>query len=73
MDDLFDVFEDTPQTGKPSIEPPKLVKKERSKKRQANGDVKPNPHEPGGEENDPAADTLMVNKDNLGVSESQSG
>ncbi|KAL1968827.1 hypothetical protein VTN77DRAFT_1188 [Rasamsonia byssochlamydoides] len=41
MDDLFDVFEDKPQAVKPSDEPAKpRPKKDKSKKRQANGDVK---------------------------------
>lgn len=41
MDDLFDVFEDQPQAVKPSDEPAKpRPKKDKSKKRQANGDVK---------------------------------
>lgn len=42
MDDLFDVFEDQPQAAKPSGGGPKRPKKDRSKKRQANGDVKGN-------------------------------
>ncbi|PLB38925.1 ATP-dependent RNA helicase MTR4 [Aspergillus candidus] len=40
MDELFDVFEDQPQAGKPSIAAPKRQKKDKSKKRQVNGDVK---------------------------------
>ncbi|KAJ5665768.1 rRNA-processing arch domain-containing protein [Penicillium maclennaniae] len=40
MDELFDVFEDTPQAPKPSGSAPKRAKKDKSKKRQANGDVK---------------------------------
>lgn len=43
MDDLFDVFEDQPQAVKPSDEASKLrPKKDKSKKRQVNGDVKEN-------------------------------
>jgi ATP-dependent RNA helicase DOB1 len=42
MDELFDVFEDTPQAPKPSGGAPKRAKKDKSKKRQANGDVKIN-------------------------------
>ena len=42
MDDLFDVFEDTPSRATESAQNAKpRVKKDRSKKRQANGDVKP--------------------------------
>lgn len=40
MDELFDVFEDQPQAGKPSNAAPKRQKKDKSKKRQVNGDVK---------------------------------
>lgn len=40
MDELFDVFEDKPQLAKPSGPAPKRPKKDKSKKRQANGDVK---------------------------------
>ncbi|KAJ5787225.1 hypothetical protein N7457_002215 [Penicillium paradoxum] len=39
MDELFDVFEDQPQAAKPS-EASKRPKKDKSKKRQMNGDVK---------------------------------
>lgn len=42
MDELFDVFDDKPQAVKPSGAVPKRPKKEKSKKRQANGDVKGN-------------------------------
>ena len=42
MDELFDVFEDKPQATKPSDAPLKRAKKDKSKKRQANGDVKGN-------------------------------
>jgi ATP-dependent RNA helicase DOB1 len=73
MDDLFDVFEDSPQPGKPSSEPQKFPRKDKSKKRQANGDVKPNPHATGDGENGLGADTITANKDGLSVSESQSG
>jgi ATP-dependent RNA helicase DOB1 len=40
MDELFDVFEDQPQAVKPSDGAPKRSKKDKSKKRQVNGDVK---------------------------------
>ncbi|KAJ5542173.1 hypothetical protein N7461_008176 [Penicillium sp. DV-2018c] len=40
MDELFDVFEDQPQAVKPSEGPSKRPKKDKSKKRQVNGDVK---------------------------------
>ncbi|GMF72492.1 unnamed protein product [Aspergillus oryzae] len=40
MDELFDVFEDQPQAVKPSDGAPKRPKKDKSKKRQVNGDVK---------------------------------
>ncbi|KAJ5673871.1 hypothetical protein N7462_009310 [Penicillium macrosclerotiorum] len=42
MDELFDVFEDQPQATKPSGSVPKRPKKDKSKKRAANGDVKKN-------------------------------
>lgn len=42
MDELFDVFDDKPQVAKPSEAVPKRPKKDKSKKRQANGDVKGN-------------------------------
>lgn len=42
MDELFDVFDDKPQVLKPSGSVPKRPKKDKSKKRQANGDVKEN-------------------------------
>jgi hypothetical protein len=40
MDELFDVFEDKPQAVTPSEAVPKRPKKDKSKKRQVNGDVK---------------------------------
>jgi ATP-dependent RNA helicase DOB1 len=40
MDELFDVFEDNPQAVKPSEAVPKRSRKDKSKKRQVNGDVK---------------------------------
>ncbi|KAJ5569905.1 uncharacterized protein N7459_009335 [Penicillium hispanicum] len=42
MDELFDVFEAPPQAHTPSGGAPKRPKKDKSKKRQANGDVKGN-------------------------------
>lgn len=42
MDELFDVFEDKPQAAKPSTAAPKRPKKDKTKKRQANGEVKGN-------------------------------
>ncbi|KAJ5105434.1 hypothetical protein NUU61_002781 [Penicillium alfredii] len=46
MDELFDVFEDKPQAVKPSEVVPKRAKKDKSKKRQANGDLKTNGNAP---------------------------
>ncbi|KAI3006190.1 hypothetical protein CBS147346_3818 [Aspergillus niger] len=40
MDELFDVFEDQPQAVRPADGAPKRAKKDKSKKRQVNGDVK---------------------------------
>lgn len=55
MDDLFDVFEDQPQAGRLSDETPRpRAKKDKSKKRQVNGDVK----EDGGETNTKDEETL---------------
>ncbi|PYH95178.1 antiviral helicase [Aspergillus ellipticus CBS 707.79] len=42
MDELFDVFEDQPQAARPSEAAPKRSKKDKTKKRQVNGDVKGN-------------------------------
>lgn len=42
MDELFDVFEDNPKAVKPLDSAPKRQKKDKSKKRQVNGDVKQN-------------------------------
>ncbi|KAH8428740.1 ATP-dependent RNA helicase MTR4 [Aspergillus melleus] len=42
MDELFDVFDDQPQLAKPVGGAPKRSKKDKSKKRQVNGDVKDN-------------------------------
>lgn len=50
MDELFDVFEDKPQAAKPSGDAPKRPKKNKSKKRQANGDVKGNGDAPAPQE-----------------------
>lgn len=55
MDDLFDVFEDKPQTAKPSGAVPKRPRKDKSKKRQANGDVKGNGVAPTGVQEEAAA------------------
>ncbi|KAF9887865.1 ATP-dependent RNA helicase mtr4 [Aspergillus nanangensis] len=42
MDELFDVFDDQPQAVKPVDHAPKKSKRDKSKKRQINGDVKGN-------------------------------
>ena len=42
MDELFDVFEDQPQAAKPADNATRRPKKDKSKKRQVNGDVKEN-------------------------------
>ena len=42
MDELFDVFDDKPEAFKPADNAPKRSKKDKSKKRQVNGDVKGN-------------------------------
>ncbi|CAG7930396.1 unnamed protein product [Penicillium olsonii] len=40
MDELFDVFDDKPQSARPTEGTPRRARKDRSKKRQVNGDVK---------------------------------
>jgi ATP-dependent RNA helicase DOB1 len=55
MDELFDVFEDRPQAVKPSEGPSKRPKKDKSKKRQVNGDVK----KPADVETQQQEDTVM--------------
>ena len=40
MDDLFDVFNEQPQASKPTENTARRTKKDKSKKRQANGQVK---------------------------------
>lgn len=64
MDDLFDVFEDQPQAVNSTDQPTKSrPKKDKSKKRQANGDVKENGSavEPQGDE--APSDTPMITAD----------
>ncbi|KAE8150090.1 rRNA-processing arch domain-containing protein [Aspergillus avenaceus] len=56
MDELFDVFEDQPQAVKPSDAIPKRSKKDKSKKRQVNGDVKGNRDAVEAEEPTPIAE-----------------
>lgn len=56
MDELFDVFEDQPQAAKPSESVPRRPKKEKSKKRQVNGDVKGNVDKPEPKESATTAD-----------------
>lgn len=56
MDELFDVFEDQPQAAKPSESVPRRPKKEKSKKRQVNGDVKENGDKPEPKESTTTAD-----------------
>ncbi|KAG2420697.1 ATP-dependent RNA helicase DOB1 [Aspergillus terreus] len=54
MDELFDVFEDQPQAVTPADNVPKRSKKDKSKKRQINGDVKGNGDVAKPEEETPA-------------------
>ncbi|KAL4921237.1 rRNA-processing arch domain-containing protein [Aspergillus aurantiobrunneus] len=61
MDELFDVFEDKPQAAKPSESAPRRPKKEKSKKRQVNGDVKENGNPPEPKEDAIAADVADQN------------
>lgn len=58
MDDLFNVFEDVPPSRAPRK--PRHTKKERLKKRQANGDVKPSAEIPEQAQEAPAAQTESV-------------
>lgn len=44
MDELFDVFDDQPHSAKAAVDFPKRSKKDKSKKRQANGEVKEQPN-----------------------------
>lgn len=60
MDELFDVFEDKPQAAKPSSAVPKRPKKDKTKKRQANGDVKGNGTAPVEKEETTPADEPAV-------------
>lgn len=55
MDELFDVFEDKPQAVTPSEAVPKRPKKDKSKKRQVNGDVK----KPEDAQTEPDKDTIL--------------
>lgn len=57
MDELFDVFEDQPQAVKPSDSAPKRPKKDKTKKRQVNGNVKENGTAAGKKEDVVLADT----------------
>jgi ATP-dependent RNA helicase DOB1 len=56
MDELFDVFEDKPQAPTASEPAPRRPKKDKSKKRQVNGDVKENGATPEPKEDAAAAD-----------------
>ncbi|RDW57134.1 ATP-dependent RNA helicase MTR4 [Aspergillus mulundensis] len=60
MDELFDVFEDKPQAAK--LSEPRRPKKEKSKKRQVNGDVKEN-GENAEPKDDPVATDAVVQDD----------
>ena len=59
MDELFDVFEDQPQAVRPSDGAPKRSKKDKSKKRQVNGDVKESGATVEAKEPVAVADTLI--------------
>ncbi|KAL4964769.1 ATP-dependent RNA helicase MTR4 [Aspergillus stella-maris] len=61
MDELFDVFEDKPQAAQLSEAAPRRPKKDKSKKRQVNGDVKENGGAPAPEETKVAADDAGKN------------
>lgn len=66
MDELFDAFEDKPQTVQPLDDASKRPKKDKSKKRQANGSVKANGDAPveekanAGSDDEPMADAEPV-------------
>ncbi|EDN09093.1 ATP-dependent RNA helicase DOB1 [Histoplasma capsulatum] len=72
MDDLFDVFEEKPPTGLPLQDHSKpRTKKEKNRKRQANGVMKDRPNAVGGQENGQVVDTLMEDMDMVEPTESQ--
>ncbi|PGH16470.1 hypothetical protein AJ79_01801 [Helicocarpus griseus UAMH5409] len=75
MDDLFDVFEDKPSSGFPPQEPLKpRAKKDKNKKRQANGVVKDSPNAGSAQENgEIVVDTPMEDKTPEDVTEPQNG
>ncbi|WEW55520.1 ATP-dependent RNA helicase mtr4 [Emydomyces testavorans] len=73
MDELFDVFEDTPASGVTSNQPARpRVKKDKSKKRQANGDVKQDALLPDADRAGQSSEALSQNGTPL-PSESQNG
>ncbi|EGE79190.1 ATP-dependent RNA helicase DOB1 [Blastomyces gilchristii SLH14081] len=74
MDDLFDVFEDKPSSGIPLQDPSKpRKKKDKNRKRQANGVVKDIPNAVSGQENGEITDTPMEDVDAAEPSEPQNG
>ncbi|KAI9843895.1 MAG: ATP-dependent RNA helicase mtr4 [Sclerophora amabilis] len=72
MDELFDVFEDKPRGGNPPADPPKSKgKKDKSKKRQANGDAKPINGEIAEDGDTPMAEApLVVERNGVPMEES---
>lgn len=74
MDDLFDVFEDTPPSGILPQEPSKpRTKKDKNRKRQANGVVKDGSNAVSGQENGQIIDTLMEDVSAAEPSEPRNG
>ena len=69
MDDLFDVFEDAPSRAVVPSRP--RPKKDRSKKRQANGDVKPDTNIPSGDETVQAQETPATQPESADASDVQ--
>ncbi|OJJ44720.1 hypothetical protein ASPZODRAFT_71217 [Penicilliopsis zonata CBS 506.65] len=65
MDELFDVFEDQPQAPKAGEAPRPRLRKDKSKKRQMNGDVKENGQEDSEMAEAPAAETLTPVEDGV--------
>jgi ATP-dependent RNA helicase DOB1 len=64
MDDLFDVFDDQPKASWPSDEQPRpRAKKEKTKKRQINGDVKGDNTETGNKEDGFLSDAPVIDGD----------
>ncbi|KAN0085257.1 rRNA-processing arch domain containing protein [Elaphomyces granulatus] len=64
MDDLFDVFDDQPKASWPSDEQPRpRAKKEKTKKRQINGDVKGDNTETGNKEDGVLSDAPAIDSD----------